>query len=334
MNMNELKLSIIIPIYNSQKFLSRCLDSVLDFSLENMECILINDGSTDQSLDICEQYLQKDSRFKLITINNSGVSAARNIGIKKANGKYLFFLDADDYLNKAGYSHLIKALELNYDFYAFSYFTLYENGTICEELFDFNSKNNTDLNTANHFLLASSKLNTCWGKLLKADIISRNNITFPVNMKAAEDAVFIINYMRYIKTCCIENFSIIYYRQHAGSAMRTVDLNKKLIDLELLYNKRIEFLKELNIWNFEIDVYRLLFSVITNLLLEMTLVSSDKDIKGKYKLIINNLMVTEIVKKISIRNLTPAFKKMEYLFIYYKAYNLMLFYFKLKQLFK
>lgn len=332
--MDEIKISIIIPIYNSQKFLSRCLDSVSDFPLKNMECILINDGSTDGSIDICELYTQRDSRFKLITINNSGVSAARNIGLKKANGEYLFFLDGDDYLNKSGYNHLKKALESDYDFYAFSYFTLYEDNVICEELFDINSKYNTDLNTVHYLLLASAKLNTCWGKLLKTNIILDNNITFPVNMKAAEDAVFIINYMKYIETCCIKNFSILYYRQHSGSAMRTVDLNKKLIDLEILYNARIKFLKELSLWNFEEDVYRQLFSVITNLLLEITPIYSYKDIKSKYRLIIENQMVTEIVKKVSIRKLTPAFKKIEYLFIYYKAYNLMLFYFKLKQLFK
>lgn len=332
--MNEVKLSIIIPIYNAQKFLSRCLDSVSKIPFKNMECILINDGSTDESLDICEYYLKKDFRFKLININNSGVSQARNTGIKNVSGKYLFFLDADDYLNESGYNDLIKALESDYDFYVFSYFTLYENGIIHQELFDFDSKYNTDLNTVYYLLLGSSKLNMCWGKLLRTDIILQNDIKFPTNMKTGEDAVFIINYIRYIKTCCIEDSSILYYCQNSGSAMRTVDLNKKLTDLKILYKERIEFLKELNLVNFETDVYRQLFSVITNLLLEMTLIYSDEDIKEKYRLIIENQMVAEIVKKVPNQKLTPAFKKIEYLLIYYKAYNLMLFYFKLKQLFK
>lgn len=334
MDMNEIKLSIIVPIYNSQKYLSRCLDSVSGFPFKNMECILINDGSTDGSLNICEYYVQKDCRFKLITKDNSGVSAARNTGIKKANGKYLFFLDADDYLNEAGYNHLINAVEKGYDFYAFSYFTLNEDNSVCEELFDFTTKGNTDLNIAYYSLLASAKLNTCWGKLLKADIILKNNITFPADMRAGEDAVFIINCMKHVKTCCIENYSILYYRQHSSSTMRTIDLNIKLADLEILYYQRIEFIKELSLSEFENDMYRQLFSVITNLLLEVTLIYSNKDIMAKYKSIIENKMTEKIVNKLSIRKLTPTFKKIEYIFIYYKAYNLMLLYFKLKQQFK
>jgi hypothetical protein len=116
--------------------------------------------------------------------------------------------------------------------------------------------------------------------------------------------------------------------------MRTVDLNKKMLDLGILYNLRIKLLKELGLWKFEAKVYRELFSVITDLLLEMTMRYSYKDIKKKYKLIIENQMTTEIVKKVSIQKLEPAFKKFEYFFINYKAYNLMLFYFKLKQQFK
>jgi glycosyltransferase involved in cell wall biosynthesis len=180
--------------------------------LKNMECILVNDGSTDRTVDICEQYLKEDSRFKLFTTNNGGVSTARNIGVKNANGEYLFFLDADDYLYEARYDKLIRALELDYDFYAFSYFTLYEDNSICEESFGIDSNYNTDLNTVYYLLLASAKLNTCWGKLLKRNIIIQNSIKFPVDMKTGEDAVFIINYTKYIKTCCIENCGIQYYR--------------------------------------------------------------------------------------------------------------------------
>lgn len=332
--MNEIKLSIVIPIYNSQKFLSRCLDSVLDFPLRSMECILINDGSTDSSVDICEQYLQKDSRFKLITIDNGGVSTARNMGISKANGKYLFFLDADDYLNSEGYNQLINAVESGYDFYAFSYYTLYDDQSTAEELFDFHGGLKTDLNTVYYLLFASSKLNTCWGKLMKTDIILENNIAFPAGMKTGEDAVFIINYIRYIKTCCIENFSILYYRQHFGSAMRKVNLERKLNDLKILYDTRIKFLKDLNLWKFEADVYKLMFSVVTNLLLEITMTYSYEDVIEKYKLIIENDMTKEIVGKVANKKLTPVFKKIEYFIIYYKAYNLLVLYFKLKQRFK
>ena len=86
-------ISIIIPIYNSEKYLKNCLDSLLQQSFENFEALLINDGSTDRSDEICDEYAEKDSRFKVYHKGNSGVSAARNFGLEKAQGEWIWFVD-------------------------------------------------------------------------------------------------------------------------------------------------------------------------------------------------------------------------------------------------
>ena len=96
--MNDL-ISIIIPIYNTEKYLKRCLDSVINKSYENLEIILINDGSTDASEEICKDYLEKDKRIKYFKKANGGLSSARNYGIKKSTGKYIGFVDSDDVIS-------------------------------------------------------------------------------------------------------------------------------------------------------------------------------------------------------------------------------------------
>ena len=94
-----MKISIIIPVYNSKKYLRKCLTSLKKQSYKNLEIILINDGSTDNSLDICNQYKKIDKRFKVYTKKNGGTSSARNYGIKKSTGDYITFVDNDDFIN-------------------------------------------------------------------------------------------------------------------------------------------------------------------------------------------------------------------------------------------
>ena len=92
-------ISIIIPIYNVEKYLEKCLDSILNQTYKNLEIILIDDGSTDNSPNICNSYCEKDKRIKIIHKNNEGVSSARNKGIELSKGKYIVFIDSDDYVS-------------------------------------------------------------------------------------------------------------------------------------------------------------------------------------------------------------------------------------------
>ena len=92
-------ISIIVPIYNVEKYLRQCLDSILNQTYQNFECLLINDGSLDNSADICREYVSKDSRFKYFEKENGGVSSARNLGIECSRGEYITFIDSDDWVD-------------------------------------------------------------------------------------------------------------------------------------------------------------------------------------------------------------------------------------------
>ena len=104
------KISIIIPVYNVEKYLSRCLESVINQSYKNIEIIIVNDGSTDNSFDICNKYKKKDKRVILIDQNNQGLSGARNTGLKHATGEYICFIDSDDYVEKDYVEYLYKLI--------------------------------------------------------------------------------------------------------------------------------------------------------------------------------------------------------------------------------
>jgi len=106
-----MKISIIIPIYNSEKYLSRCLETVINQTYSKLEIILVNDGSRDKSLDICKHYQSKDSRIIIIDKINEGVSVARNTGIEAATGKYIGFVDADDWIEPSMYESMLNNIE-------------------------------------------------------------------------------------------------------------------------------------------------------------------------------------------------------------------------------
>ena len=125
------KISIIVPIYNSSKYLDRCIKSIINQTYKNIEILLVDDGSTDDSFDKCNKYKNKDKRIKIYTKENEGVSATRNFGISKATGKYFSFVDSDDYIEKNYIEVLYKGLtKYNSKICLGGYRTIYLNGKI------------------------------------------------------------------------------------------------------------------------------------------------------------------------------------------------------------
>lgn len=104
------KISIIVPVYNAEKYLARCIDSILNQTFTDYEVLLVNDGSTDDSLLVCKSYVEKDSRIKLIDKENGGLSSARNVGLKQASGEYIGFVDNDDWISENFYERLYTVI--------------------------------------------------------------------------------------------------------------------------------------------------------------------------------------------------------------------------------
>ena len=136
------KISIIIPVYNGEEFLKRCLDSIIVQTYQNWELIIVNDGSTDKTKDIIEEYIEKDKRIVVINKDNSGVSDSRNIGIDYSTGDYITFVDADDFLEKNMLLSIIELLNKEkYDVIRYNYFKNYSNNKEIKNIYDKNITN-------------------------------------------------------------------------------------------------------------------------------------------------------------------------------------------------
>lgn len=172
------EISIILPVYNVEKYLAQCLDSIVNQTFKDFECICVNDGSTDNSLSILQKYAQKDKRFKIITQENKGLSGARNAGIKTAKSKYLTFIDSDDWVTENYLEVLYNKIEetksdivrASYKFY-FQEKNTYESSKIREI---HKIKHNTDIER----LYKGYAGAFVWAKIYKTSLIENNNICF------------------------------------------------------------------------------------------------------------------------------------------------------------
>lgn len=127
-------LSVIVPVYNVEKYLEKCLSSLVNQTLKNIQIILVNDGSTDNSLGICEKYSNIDNRIQIINKKNGGLSDARNVGVSNAKGKYISFIDSDDFIENNSFEILVNELEINeLDIISAYPISIFENGKILHD---------------------------------------------------------------------------------------------------------------------------------------------------------------------------------------------------------
>lgn len=193
-------ISIIVPVYNASMFLNKCLKSITKQTYENLDIILVNDGSTDKSRDICEKW-KNDSRISVYHKKNEGVSSARNYGLDKVKGEYVCFVDADDWLPLNGVELLVNnAITRSSDF-VFGCATGI--GTISKKYYGKNSGMTILTSDVENLIQYASILKTelsPWAKLFKAELIKDNNIVFPVGVAYGEDSIFVL---RYLKNCYV-----------------------------------------------------------------------------------------------------------------------------------
>ena len=311
--MEQLELSVVIAIYNADKYLRACLESVRACPAENMECILVNDGSSDGTKNICEEFVQADRRFCLINKGNTGVSDSRNKGADKARGRYIFFVDADDYLDASQWAMLLEdARNGRYDMVAYGYYTLYASGETEENGFPIQGEKSDSFETVRRVLLTTPLLNTCWGKLLKREIIEKNRVCFREELKTGEDAIFMIDFVETASTFLLRNRCVLYYRQHQSSAMRRMNIDEKLEDFSELFIRRNaywELASDKALW---VDMYRQFFSVITDLFLQYASRNTFGKTKEAFKDTMEKQMVKDILAQTEYNSLSPVYKKLEY----------------------
>lgn len=229
--MSTPKISIIVPVYKTEKYIRKCLDSIQAQTFTDWECILVDDGSPDSSGQICDEYSALDERFVTLHKPNGGVSDARNKGIETAKGDWMMFIDADDIIaSETLETSLYAAKKDNLDIVQFS-------STRDMAQLSLHENNGTEVCSSKEYIAKNKMLCSVWGNLIKSCIICDNNIRFDKRMKLGEDQLFI--YACITKANKIQRISNIlyYYYDNPGSATH----NEKIDDIIYSSNKCIDF---------------------------------------------------------------------------------------------
>lgn len=275
--MNKPLISIIIPIYNVEKYLKRCVDSVLNQTYSNLEIILVDDGSKDSCSDICDLYSKKDSRIKVIHKINGGLSDARNKGIEIARGSYLGFVDSDDFIHPKMYEILYKNMvKTEADMSICSFKKVY-NG----EMDDFRTNNifSCTRESGYYHLYDQYGLDTivAWNKLYKKCLF--DDIRYPIG-KIHEDEFIIHHLIGLCNKIVYTDAELLYYFQREGSI--TGSYNIKRLDLFDALDDRLDYFfnkKENKLYALTLKSY--ILSLCCHLVMLEQLEKYDKGIKKK-----------------------------------------------------
>lgn len=291
------KISVIVPIYNSEDYIDRCVRSIVEQSYKNIEIILVDDGSTDNSSMMCDEWAKNDKRVKVIHKENGGVSSARNEGLKIAKGDYISFVDSDDYIDKKMIEKMLNQMEKgNTDL------------VICN--YEPNSNYNTNkLISKNDFynLILDKTLfrGYLWNKLYKKEIISKNNLKLDSKIHICEDLLFNCEYALYCNDIRVINDKLYYYSDDSYSVLNK-PLNERFLSVVDAYEKLLDIYSKNGYSQEELKVCYLKAIV--------DIIYRNKLVKNKYDLSQLKERKKQLYKEINKKSF--SFKKRIELFLY------------------
>lgn len=198
--------SVIVPVYNVEKYLGRCIESILKQTYKNIELILINDGSDDNSLEICNKFSDTDKRIRVIDKENTGVSSTRNLGIELAKGRYLCFIDSDDYVENTYIEKLVcNVCENTVTFCGYFIDTYKDNGDVLSTIRKYQENGSTAVKANLADVFHQGFLSVIWNKMYDVEILRKNEIKFDKKLSLGEDLLFNLEYLK----TGIDNFAFV-----------------------------------------------------------------------------------------------------------------------------
>nr|WP_317331738.1 glycosyltransferase family 2 protein [uncultured Romboutsia sp.] len=281
------KVSIILPLYNSEKTIEATIESIINQTYKNIELIIINDGSNDKSYRICELYSKKYSNIiKYIYKVNEGVSKSRNLGIEKSTGKFICFIDSDDEYNNNFIEILVQKIEdTDSEMVACGYHSI--SGEIKEFGFDKDILfENKELNYYIEKLQSIECFNQVWNKIYRKEIIIKNKINFEENLDLGEDFIFNISYLNYVNKVAFISDKLYKYKISADGL--NFKYKKNLIDIKLNLNAHLEKFYTDKGYDMEYVYYDYIKSVLSSL-------SSVNDYRNEENLIEKKIKYDEIL---------------------------------------
>lgn len=217
------KVSVIVPVFNNEKYISKCIESILLQSYSNIEVVIVNDGSTDKSEQIIKEYREKDERILYLSQYNSGPSEARNNGIVNSTGDYLVFIDSDDKVDKYYIESLLNTMiNSKVDLVCCGYKDYSKYGIVNHT--DFNMEGNIPLNDVLDMICVGTG-GVLWSKIFKKEIISKNNLRLNKNICMSEDLIFTLEYATHSRSFkSIKKYLYHYNRLNENSISANINL--------------------------------------------------------------------------------------------------------------
>ncbi|NUU67350.1 glycosyltransferase [Enterobacteriaceae bacterium BIT-l23] len=229
----KVKVSVIVPVFNVEKYVEKCMDSLLNQTLTDIEIIIVNDGSTDRSGEIVQRYIRQYNNIKYVEQENKGLSEARNAGVRYAEGEYLAFLDSDDWVKADAYEILYnKAIINNDDIVCCGFYMSFENGAAQREYIT--SKEYNSVEPLIEFEIFRHIKVAAWDKLYNREFFIRSGIRYPAGLWYEDTAVSVPLLLKAKKISVISR-PLVYYRQREGSITKQNDFNPKIFDVYQVY---------------------------------------------------------------------------------------------------
>lgn len=234
--MGVMMISVIIAVYNSEHYILECVNSIMNQTYSDFEIILVNDGSTDNSLQICKSLKEKyNSRIILHSQDNKGVSAARNAGLHYATGDYIYFMDSDDCIHERTFEIFMDTYNERQDIKLIScgYARDYKSLKLSDEVQVHSARKLSDS------LWTSTALfdNYLWNKLFLRSIIFQNEISFDEEINVWEDLLFVLEYMKYVDYVAVNKSVLYFYRLNSESIVSTKNNYKKALSRYIVAKK-------------------------------------------------------------------------------------------------
>lgn len=331
--------SIIIPVYNTEKYLEHCITSVLNQTYKNIEVILVNDGSTDNSGEICDKYATKDCRIKVIHQKNSGVSTTRNIGISVAVGQYIQFIDSDDSIDPIMTENLINAVNDNIQLVICGYksINLDRQNRInakeyCPNEYIYN-KTDFMLHFADFF--NSDLINPPWNKLYSANLIRKYNIHYLENINLGEDLLFNLDYIKICDFIATVNTPLYLHLNQDMNSLTTGYKKDFFINQKMLFESVRKFILDNGCYEENQDLIQTKFTDrIVVCLQNLFHKSSDLNLDSRRKKILQIIYDESVADNIKYFTSGNFQKKIIGILIEKKLILGIYFYFRLKTLIK
>ncbi len=257
-------ISIIIPVYNTAHYLEHCLESVALQSHTDWECIVVDDGSTDNSGKICDNWGEKDNRFVVIHQKNQGVSAARNHGLERCNGEFVCFIDSDDWVEPTYLSHLYDCMKDcdGVDMVVSGFISEGKKSEVIKpqkkQIIKLQPEETKDLMENINFLYGPCFV------LYRSLIIKENNLVFPIGMSFGEDTTFNFMYLRDVRGICFLSEADYHYRIQQTNTLSFRFGESRTFERYDLWKMREAFYKEKDLWNHfsQANMYRELWAIV------------------------------------------------------------------------